>query len=142
MKILTEHRPLLRAVTHAQGVVERRNTLPVLSNVLIDAREGTLRVTATDTDIEIIETVSDAQITTPGAAMADARMFYDIIRKSPDGSQIEIEHDDKNDNLNIKIGRSRFHLRSLKSENFSTFSDEELPHRFVVGADELRRLIN
>ena len=142
MKILTEHRPLLRAVTHAQGVVERRNTLPVLSNVLIDAREGTLRVTATDTDIEIIETVPDAQITTPGAAMADARMFYDIIRKSPDGSQIEIEHDDKNDNLNIKIGRSRFHLRSLKSESFPTFSDEELPHRFVVGSDELRRLIN
>lgn len=142
MKILTEHRPLLRAVTHAQGVVERRNTLPVLANVLIDARDGTLRIAATDTDIEIIETVPDAQITTPGAAMADARMFYEIVRKSPDGSQIEIEHDGKNDNLTIKIGRSRFQLRSINSEGFPAMSDDELPHRFVIGAEELRRLIN
>ena len=142
MKILTEHRPLLRAVSHAQGVVERRNTLPVLSNILIDARDSTLRITATDTDLEIVETVPDAQISAPGAAMADARMLHEIVRKAPDGCQIEIEHDEKNDNLTLSQGRSRFQLRSLSSADFPAFSDEELPHRFVIQANELRRLIN
>ena len=142
MKIITEHRPLLRAVSHAQSVVERRNTLPILSNILIDARDDALRITATDTDLEIIETVPDAQILAPGAAMVDARMMYEIVRKSPDGCQIEIAHDDKAENLPLSLGRSRFQLRSLNSADFPAFSDEDLPHNFVIQASELRRLIN
>lgn len=140
MKIVTEHRPLLRAISHAQSVVERRNTLPVLSNILLDAQNGMLRVTATDMDMEIVETVTDAEIVAPGAAMAEARVIYDIVRKAPEGCQIKIERE-KNI-LNLTHGRSRFKLQSLNSEDFPSFSDEDLPHRFVIQANELRRLIN
>lgn len=142
MKIITERMPLLRALQHAHTVVERRNTMPILSNILLDASDGALRITATDTDLEIVETVPDAQIITPGAAMAEARTMHDIVKKSPDGCQIEIERSDKGNNLTVNLERSRFHLRSLESEDFPTFSDEELPHGFVIQASELRRLIN
>lgn len=140
MKFITEHRPLLRAVSHAQSVVERRNTLPVLSNILLDAQNGMLRITATDTDLEIIETIPDAEIVTPGAAMVDARTVYNIVRKAPDGCQIKIEREQQI--LNLTHGRSRFKLQSLNSDDFPSFSEEDLPHRFVIQANELRRLIH
>ena len=141
MKAITEQRPLLRALSHAQGVVERRNTLPILSSILIDARDDMLHISATDTDMEIIETVTDAQILTPGAATVDAHTIHEIVRKSPEGCQIEMECEDDSENITLGLGRSRFHLRSLDSENFPGFSDEELPHGFVIPASELRHLI-
>lgn len=142
MKLISEHRPLLRAVSHAQGVVERRNTLPALSNVLIDAREEHLRIAATDMDLEVIEIVPSAEILSPGAAMVDARMLHEIVRKSPSGCQIEFEADEKSDNITLSLGRSRFQLHSMGGQDYPSFAEDDLPHRFVLQASEWRRLIN
>src|SRR5450755_2674294 len=90
MKINVERGAFLKALGHVQSVVERRNTIPILSNVMIDAAKGQLKLTATDLDIEIVESLP-ADILRNGAATAPAHMLYDIVRKMSDGSQVQVE---------------------------------------------------
>ena len=90
MKLTIERATFLRSLNHVQSVVERRNTIPILSNVHIDAKEGVLSLMATDMDIEIVEKVA-ADIQTDGATTAPAHMLYDIVRKLPEGAQAELE---------------------------------------------------
>src|SRR6195256_31421 len=90
MKITVERGAFLKALSHVQSVVERRNTIPILSNVLIEAAKGKLKLTATDLDIEIVEALP-ADVIRNGATTAPAHMLYDIVRKMPDGSQVQVE---------------------------------------------------
>ncbi|MBV9541431.1 MAG: DNA polymerase III subunit beta, partial [Alphaproteobacteria bacterium] len=90
MKINVERGAFLKALGHVQSVVERRNTIPILSNVLIEAGKGQLKLTATDLDIEIVEAIP-ADVLRNGSATAPAHMLYDIVRKLPDGSQVQAE---------------------------------------------------
>jgi DNA polymerase-3 subunit beta len=87
MKLTIERTALLRSLAHVQSVVERRNTIPILSNVLIDAGDGALSLVATDMDITIVERV-DANVAAAGATTVPAHTLYDIVRKLPDGAQI------------------------------------------------------
>ena len=89
MKLTIERAALLKALAHVQSVVERRNTIPILSNVLIEAAKGELKLTATDLDIEIVEALP-ADVLRNGSATAPAHMLYDIVRKLPDGSEVEL----------------------------------------------------
>ena len=89
MRVTIERADLLRTLTHVQSVVERRNTIPILSNLLIKADGAGVQLSATDLDIEVVET-SSAEIAQPGATTAPAHMMYDIVRKLPDGAQLEI----------------------------------------------------
>ena len=90
MKINVERGAFLKALSHVQSVVERRNTIPILSNVMIEAAKGQLKLTATDLDIEIVEAIP-ADVLRNGAATAPAHMLYDIVRKLPDGAQVQAE---------------------------------------------------
>ena len=90
MKINVERGAFLKALNHVQSVVERRNTIPILSNVMIEAGKGALKLTATDLDIEIVEAIP-ADILRNGSATAPAHMLYDIVRKLPDGAQVQVE---------------------------------------------------
>ena len=90
MKINVERGAFLKALSHVQSVVERRNTIPILSNVLIEAAKGQLKLTATDLDIEIVESIP-ADVLRNGAATAPAHMLYDIVRKLPEGAQVQAE---------------------------------------------------
>ncbi|HXL99535.1 MAG TPA: DNA polymerase III subunit beta, partial [Rhizomicrobium sp.] len=90
MKITVERGAFLKALSHVQSVVERRNTIPILSNVMIEAGKGKLKLTATDLDIEIVESIP-ADVIRNGAATAPAHMLYDIVRKLPDGAQVQAE---------------------------------------------------
>ena len=114
MKLTIERAALLRALGHVQSVVERRNTIPILSNVMLDARDGNLGLTATDMEIAIVETVP-AEIATAGAITAPAHTLYDIVRKLPDGAQIEIETDAGAGQLNLRrAGRGSSWGRSIR----------------------------
>ena len=86
MRVTVERAALLKALGHVHRVVERRNTIPILSNVLLRAEDGMLRLKATDLDIEVTETIP-AEITDAGSTTVPAYMIYDIVRKLPDGSQ-------------------------------------------------------
>jgi DNA polymerase III subunit beta len=141
MKINVERGAFLKALSHVQSVVERRNTIPILSNVLIEAAKGHLKLTATDLDIEIVETIP-ADIIKPGAATVPAHIFYDIVRKLPDGAQLQAEQSGaENGRLAVSAGLSRFELACLPREDFPQMAAGALPHRFRLAADDLKRLI-
>jgi DNA polymerase-3 subunit beta len=140
MKINVERGAFLKALGHVQSVVERRNTIPILSNVLIDAAKGRLKLTATDLDIEIIESIP-ADVLRNGAATAPAHMLYDIVRKMPEGSQVQTELAGDAGRLVVSAGAIRFELACLPREDFPQMSAGTLPHRFNLSAPELITLI-
>ncbi len=141
MKITLERSALLKSLNHVQSVVERRNTIPILSNVLLDASNGRLALTATDLDIEIVESLA-ADVTRPGATTASAHMLYDIVRKLPDGAQVQIELLADSGRITLSAGRSRFQLGALPREDFPAMTAGSLPHSFAVPAGDLKRLID
>ncbi len=140
MKATIERATLLKSLSHVQSVVERRNTIPILSNVLIDARaDGTVRLTATDLDLQIVEALG-GEVETPGALTAPAHMLFDIARKLPDGSQVSLEAADGR--LQVRAGRSNFKMPTLPREDFPTIAEGELPIKFALPADVLRTIID
>jgi DNA polymerase-3 subunit beta len=139
MRVTIERSAFLKSLNHVQSVVERRNTIPILSNVLVEASAGKLRLTATDLDIEVVEEVA-ADVVQEGSTTASAHIMYDIVRKLPDGAQLEIEQADEN-RLSIFAGRSRFALQSLPPQDFPDLAAGELTHRFHLSAHELKMLI-
>ena len=141
MKLSIERGALLKSLAHVQSVVERRNTIPILSNVLLDAGSGEVRLTATDLDIEIVDKVP-AKITRAGAVTAPAHMLYEIVRKLPEGAQVQIEHAGDDPRVLISAGRSEFKLASLPREDFPAMPAADMPHQFAMTVDALKRLID
>ena len=142
MKINVERSALLKALSHVQSVVERRNTIPILSNVMIEAGKGQLKLTATDLDIEIVEAIP-ADVLRNGAATAPAHMLYDIVRKLPDGAQVQAELlASEGGRLAVSAGSSRFELSCLPKEDFPQMAAAALPHKFRLAADDLKRIID
>jgi DNA polymerase-3 subunit beta len=140
MRVTIERSAFLKALTHVQSVVERRNTIPILSNVLIQASSGEVRLTATDLDIEIIETVA-ADVGKDGSITVPAHMLHDIVRKLPDGAQLEIDQGPDSGRVSVFAGRSRFALQALPPDDFPDLNAGELPNRFSLSAGELQGLI-
>ncbi|HEY6578470.1 MAG TPA: DNA polymerase III subunit beta [Rhizomicrobium sp.] len=142
MKVTIERSAFLKALNHVQSVVERRNTIPILSNVMIEAGKGRLKLTATDLDMEIVETLT-ADVIRNGAATAPAHMLYDIVRKLPDGAQVQAELlTSEGGRLAISAGSIRFELACLPKEDFPQMAAGALPFRFRVQAGDLKKLID
>ena len=141
MKLTIERGALLKSLGHVQNVVERRNTIPILSNVLLEAGSNALGLTATDMDLTIIERVP-VSVGTNGAATVPAHTLYDIVRKLPEGAQVEIGGDGDGSQAVVRAGRSKFSLPTLPREDFPATSGGDLPHKFSLGAKELRSLID
>lgn len=132
---------LLKSLAHVQSVVEKRNTIPVLSNVKIEVKDGTLNLSATDMDIAITESV-EASVKKEGELTAPAHTLYDIIRKLPDGSEVEITGDaDKTGKIKVKAGSCNFSLATLPSTEFPMMEKGELSHEFLITPAELSALI-
>ncbi len=141
MKLTIERGALLKSLGHVQNVVERRNTIPILSNVLLEAGSNALGLTATDMDLTIIERVP-VSVGTNGAATVPAHTLYDIVRKLPEGAQVEIGGEGDGSQATVRAGRSKFSLPTLPREDFPATSGGELPHKFSLGAKDLRSLID
>ena len=140
MRVTIERSAFLKALNHVQSVVERRNTIPILSNVLVQAKRDAVKLTATDLDIEIIETVP-AEVTQDGAVTVAAHMLYDIVRNLPDGAQLELDQGPDTGRVAIKAGRSRFALQALPPEDFPDLNAGELSNRFTLSAGDLKGLV-
>jgi len=139
MKATIERAVLLKSLGHVQSVVERRNTIPILSNVLIEAREdGSIRLMATDLDLQVDESVP-ATVSQAGATTVSAHTLFDIVRKLPEGSQVEITAAEGK--MQIVAGRSRFNLSTLPRDDFPVIAEGELPTRFELPAATLRQII-
>jgi DNA polymerase-3 subunit beta len=141
MKVTVERADLLKSLGHVHRVVERRNTIPILANVLIRAEQSKLSLKATDLDLEVIETV-DAEVGPGGSTTVPAHMFYDIVRKLPDGAQIVLEGSGDRAMLAIRAGRSRFTLQTLPESDFPDLAAGEMTHAFKLMAGDLKRLID
>jgi len=141
MKVTVERAQLLKSLGHVHRVVERRNTIPILGNVLIRADNAQLSLKATDLDLEVTETLP-AETATGGSTTVPAHMFYDIVRKLPDGSQIVLESDGERAILAIRAGRSRFTLQTLPESDFPDLAAGEMTHSFTLSAADVKRLID
>lgn len=141
MKLSIDRAALLRALNHVQSVVERRNTIPILSNVLMKAEDGVLSMTATDMDLEINESVA-ANVETPGSITAPAHTLHDIVRKFPDAVEVVIDLNNEGTQITVSAGRSTFKLSCLPVADFPALGAGDLPTSFAIPAAELRALID
>jgi DNA polymerase III subunit beta len=140
MKATIERATLLKGLGHVHSVVERRNTIPILSNVLIEADEGGgIRLMATDLDLQINETV-EADVSESGATTVPAHTLFDIVRKLPEGSQVELIAAEGR--MQVNAGRARFSLATLPRDDFPVIAEGELPTRFELPAATLRQIID
>lgn len=130
---------LSKALAHVASVVERRNTIPILSNVHLATANNELKLTATDLDMELVETVP-CRSKGEGATTVPAHMFYDIVRKLPD-AEIEFVRDGEQGRLTISCGPSQFSLQTLPADDFPSLSVDDLGHAFTLSAADLKRLI-
>lgn len=141
MKFTIDRSAFLKALAHSQGVVERRNTIPILSNVLLKATSGVLTLTASDMEIELVETVP-ADVAEVGAVTAPAAMLYDIVRKLPDGAEVEINCPKGKDQVAIRAGRAHFKLGSLPMDDFPQMVCDDVLCEVSLGADSLIHLLD
>lgn len=139
MKLSIERATLLKAAGQAQSVVERRNTIPILANVLIEAEGDTASFRATDLDIEVIDRVS-ARVERAGSTTVSAVMLHEIVRKLPDGALVELAEDPRTGRLAVEAGRACFALATLPREDFPVMASAEYATNFAAPAADLRRL--
>ncbi|WP_071674465.1 DNA polymerase III subunit beta [Nioella nitratireducens] len=141
MKISIERAALLKAVSQAQSVVERRNTIPILANVLIEAEGDSASFRATDLDIEVVDK-APAQVERAGATTVSAVTLHEIVRKLPDGALVQLIDDGASGRLTVNAGRSSFSLATLPREDFPVMATTEYSANFSAKAPELRRLFD
>jgi DNA polymerase-3 subunit beta len=139
MKLSIERATLLKAVAQAQSVVERRNTIPILANVLIEAEGDTVSFRATDLDIEVVDKAA-AMVERAGATTVSAVMLHEIVRKLPDGALVSLTDDPRTGRLTVEAGRSTFALATLPREDFPVMASSEYQTNFSAKAGDLKRL--
>lgn len=141
MQVTIERATFLKALNHVQSVVERRNTIPILSNVLMRAEGGTMSLTATDLDIEIVEQIP-ADVEEAGGITASAITLFDIVKKLPDGAQIMLKTGAGDPRLTVSAGKSEFQLAVLPDQDFPSLAGEGDGHSFTMPTSDLRRLVD
>jgi DNA polymerase-3 subunit beta len=141
MRLLIEKSALLKALQHVTSVVERRNTIPILANVSLRAEGDILHLKATDLDIEVTE-VAKAETAAPGGTTVPAHTLHDIVRKLPEGAQIELAGKGEEGRLAITAGSSRFLLACLPADDFPDLGLDGMSHNFEMSARDLARLID
>jgi len=132
---------LLKAISHIHGVVEIRHTLPILSNMIITVKDGSLKLCSTNLDIYCSDQVS-AEVVSQGEISVSASTFYEIVKRLPNGSDLHATLDEASSSLILKCGRSKFNLTTMKTDDFPMIADSDLDTKFVLSATELIRMID
>lgn len=140
MRVVLERSNLLKSLSHVHGVVERRNTIPILSNVLLIAEGSGLALKATDLDLEATETIA-AMVDVPGATTVPAHLLYDIVRKLSDGAEVMLKLDEDGKAMSVISGRSSFRLQCLPKSDFPELTAGTFSHSFQIEAGAFKRLI-
>lgn len=141
MKLTIERDVLLKSLSHVQSVVERRTTIPILSNVKLETENGELRLKSTDMDLEVLESCP-AQVSAAGAITVPAHTLYDIVRKLPDGAQVELKYDGAAERVVVRCGKSQFALACLPAEDFPVMATGDIRHVFPLSTADLKLLID
>jgi DNA polymerase-3 subunit beta len=141
MKLKADRATLIKALAHIQSVAEKRNTIPILANVMVEVSQGKLSLTATDMEIAVVEVVP-AATSRDGKTTAPAATLYEIVRKLPDGAEVELEFAGGDAHLALRAGRYATSLVTLPTDDFPSMTAGQLPHHFHVTALALRGLID
>ena len=143
MKFSVDRAVLLKALTHVQSVVERRNTIPILANVMIEANSaGALKLTATDMEIAVVEDIVGVTVARAGRTTAPASTLYEIIRNLPEGARVEFDHGGGDGPLTLRSGRFNTSLAVLSVDDFPSMTEGRMPVQFSIAAGVLRDLID
>lgn len=140
MKVTVERGALLKGLSRAAAVVEKKSTIPVLANVLLEADGEVLKLTATDLE-QSIELTIPASVTTPGAITVEAALLQGIVRELPDGAQVALEFDAEKQRLNLTAGRSRYKLNTRPASEFPPIAPAEDAVQFTIMAPVLRAML-
>jgi DNA polymerase-3 subunit beta len=141
MRVILERSNLLKSLNHVHRVVERRNTIPILSNVMLSCEGQSLELKATDLDLEITE-ATPAQVEQGGGTTVPAHLLYEIVRKLPDGAEVMLRTDDDGNAMTVVAGRSSFRLQCLPQSDFPQLTAGTFSHTFKVDAGTLKKLID
>ena len=141
MKFKADRATLIKALAHIQSVAEKRNTIPILANARIEVARGKLTFTATDMEIAVVEDVP-ASASRDGATTAPAATLYEIVRKLPEGAEVELDLDQEKQQLRLRAGKFATSLVTLPVDEFPAMTAGQLPHRFTLPALTLRALID
>ena len=144
IKITLERDLLVKSLSHIQSVVERRQTIPILANVLLEATEengGTLLLRATDNEIEISDKIP-ASVEQAGSLTVSAHKLYDVVKKLPDGAQVSCAFQEATSQLSVNSGRSRFALATIPAEGFPSMQVEDAACTFTIPSTQLAGLID
>ena len=141
MEFVIDRDVFLKSLGHAIGIVEKKTTLPILSNILIEAKDSKIRITATDLDIIYTEEIPLQELKKEGTTTTSASVLYDILRKLKANSKVELILQSTN-KLKIVSGNSKFSLLCIPSDNFP-LSDEDINQKsFEVSSQKLLKLLN
>ncbi|MEW9834794.1 DNA polymerase III subunit beta [Mesorhizobium marinum] len=141
MRVILERSNLLKSLNHVHRVVERRNTIPILSNVLLNATGAILEMKATDLDLEVTEATA-ATVEQGGATTVPAHLLYDIVRKLPDGAEVMLKTDEDGNAMSVISGRSSFRLQCLPQSDFPELTAGSFSHMFRLDSAALKGLID
>lgn len=140
MKLSIEREVLLKSLARLQTIVEKRNTIPILSNIKLDSTGKKLQLTATDMDLVAIESV-EASVSGQGSLTVPAATLYDIVRKLPEGAQISLDTNTTSGQLIVESGSAKFSLSYLPAEDFPVMSEGDMSHSFTLPSEECMTLI-
>ena len=132
---------LLKALSHIHGIVEVRHTLPILSNIILEAKDDKLVLSSTNLDIYCSDKIK-AEVLQSGEVSVSAVTFFEIIKRLPSGSEVLMIMEEGENEIRLTCGRSKFNLSTLKTDDFPIISDSDLSTNFVLSADELIRIID
>ena len=141
MQFVVKRDILLKSLNFVQGVVEKKNTLPILSNVLLQLKDNKLSIVATDLDIVFYNEISDVKIINEGSTTTSAAILYDILRKISSNSELNFDLKSEN-KLSLKSDSADFNLLCLPTDNFPSFSDEFEGQEIVLDKNRFLKLLN
>ncbi len=141
MRVILERSNLLKSLNHVHRVVERRNTIPILSNVMLATEGSSLEMKATDLDLEITE-ATPAQVEQAGGTTVPAHLLYEIVRKLPEGAEVMLRTDDDGNAMTVVAGRSSFRLQCLPQSDFPQLTAGSFSHIFRMDAVALKKLVD
>ena len=141
MQFVVKRDALLKSLNFVQGVVEKKNTLPILSNVLLQLKDKKLSIIATDLDIIFYDEIKDIKIIREGSTTTSAAILYDILRKISSNSELNFDLKSEN-KLSLKSENADFNLLCLPIDNFPTFADEFEGQEISLSNKRFLKLLN
>ena len=141
MKFNVNQNDLQKSLGYCQGVIEKRNTLPILSNVLLEAKESNLRITATDLDLIFINEINNVEIVEEGSTTTTSSTMYDIVRKFSSGKKINFNLASEN-KIQVESEKSIFNLNCLPASEFPVTDENFTGNEFIIKSKQLLKLLN